>query len=212
MLLELCRNRTLDLLMADAPVLDYYRATDHGCNLQRIGDLFVDDSYAIGMKKGFPLRDSISALIAKYASNGYLDILTEKWYGGLPCFKFEADIVQPRPLGKCYSVFVGICIYGRFYSVVFTFYEIKRKIEIVYGLQVEKIIINYNNTTLTTCSNYKVGQLYRVYFQKCVECKHSHLYWSLLCVHSLHFHVCCSEISTHNKNCMIYDTIIVNNT
>lgn len=47
----------------------------------------------------FPLRDSISALIAKYSSNGYLDILTEKWYGGLPCFKLDVEIVQPRPLG-----------------------------------------------------------------------------------------------------------------
>lgn len=89
--------------MGDSPVLDYYRATDHGCRLQRIGETFVEDAYAIGMTKGFPLKDSISALIAKYSSNGYLDILTEKWYGGLPCFKFEADIVQPRPLGGCYT-------------------------------------------------------------------------------------------------------------
>ena len=48
----------------------------------------------------FPLKDSISELIAKYSSNGYLDILTEKWYGGLPCFKLDAEIVQPRPLGE----------------------------------------------------------------------------------------------------------------
>lgn len=48
----------------------------------------------------FPLKDSISELIAKYSSNGYLDILTEKWYGGLPCFKLDTEIVQPRPLGK----------------------------------------------------------------------------------------------------------------
>lgn len=48
----------------------------------------------------FPLKDSISELIAKYSSNGYLDILTEKWYGGLPCFKLDREIVQPRPLGK----------------------------------------------------------------------------------------------------------------
>lgn len=95
------RNGTLDLLMADSPILDYYRATDSGCTLQRIGDTFVEDTYAIGMVKGFPLKESISALIAKYSSNGYLDILTEKWYGGLPCFKFEAEIVQPRPLGTC---------------------------------------------------------------------------------------------------------------
>lgn len=103
---NLNRNGSLDLLLADSPVLDYYRATDHGCSLQRIGDTFVDDSYAIGMAKGFPLKDSISALIAKYSNNGYLDILTEKWYGGLPCFKFEADIVQPRPLGKTFFSFL----------------------------------------------------------------------------------------------------------
>lgn len=116
------RNGTLDLLMADSPILDYYRATDHGCSLQRIGETFVEDTYAIGMVKGFPLKESISALIAKYSSNGYLDILTEKWYGGLPCFKYEAEIVTPRPLGKLNKYisktiyFLSICR-----SVVFSF-------------------------------------------------------------------------------------------
>ncbi|XP_047020571.1 uncharacterized protein LOC124630651 [Helicoverpa zea] len=95
------RNGTLDLLIADSPVLDYYRATDHGCKLQRIGDHpLAEDAYAIGMAKGFPLKDSISAVIAKYSSNGYMDILTEKWYGGLPCFKLSPDYgIQPKPLG-----------------------------------------------------------------------------------------------------------------
>ncbi|RVE51149.1 hypothetical protein evm_004114 [Chilo suppressalis] len=95
------RNGTLDLLIADTPVLDYYRATDHGCKLQRIGDhALAEDTYAIGMAKGFPLKDSISAVIAKYSSNGYMDILTEKWYGGLSCFKLSPDYgIQPKPLG-----------------------------------------------------------------------------------------------------------------
>ncbi|CAG2067714.1 unnamed protein product, partial [Timema podura] len=44
-------------------------------------------------------QDSISAVIAKYSSNGYMDILQEKWYGALPCFKLATDIAQPRPLG-----------------------------------------------------------------------------------------------------------------
>ncbi|XP_063361139.1 uncharacterized protein LOC134650177 isoform X1 [Cydia amplana] len=95
------RNRTLDLLIADTPVLDYYRATDHGCKLQRVGDhAFIEDTYAIGMTKGFPLQKSISAAIAKYSTNGYMDILTDKWYGGLPCFKLSQDYgIQPKPLG-----------------------------------------------------------------------------------------------------------------
>lgn len=51
------RNGSLDLLIADSPVLDYYRATDHGCKLQRVGDhALTKDIYAIGMSKGFPLK------------------------------------------------------------------------------------------------------------------------------------------------------------
>ncbi|XP_046678096.1 uncharacterized protein LOC124365971 isoform X2 [Homalodisca vitripennis] len=93
------KNGTLDILIADTPILDYYRATDHGCKLQKIGDAINEDTYAVGMTKGFPLKDSISAVIAKYSSNGYMDILQEKWYGGLPCFKLATDMAQPRPLG-----------------------------------------------------------------------------------------------------------------
>ncbi|XP_058833785.1 uncharacterized protein LOC131691421 isoform X7 [Topomyia yanbarensis] len=97
--IERLKNGSIDLLMADSPILDYYRATDHGCSLQRVGDTYVDDSYAIGMNKGFPLKETISALISKYSSDGYLDILTEKWYGRLACFKLDRDIGQPKPLG-----------------------------------------------------------------------------------------------------------------
>nr|XP_018917923.1 PREDICTED: uncharacterized protein LOC109044571 isoform X2 [Bemisia tabaci] len=93
------KNGSLDILIADTPILDYYRATDHGCKLQKIGDTINEDTYAVGMTKGFPLKDSVSAVIAKYSSNGYMDILTEKWYGGLPCFKLASDMAQPRPLG-----------------------------------------------------------------------------------------------------------------
>ncbi|CRK95065.1 CLUMA_CG008543, isoform A [Clunio marinus] len=95
------KNGSIDLLMADSPILDYYRGSDLGCNLRKIGENYVEDTYAIGMSKGFPLKESISALIAKYSSNGYLDILVEKWHGGLPCYRDEdhIEIVQPRPLG-----------------------------------------------------------------------------------------------------------------
>ncbi|XP_021712133.1 uncharacterized protein LOC110680644 isoform X1 [Aedes aegypti] len=97
--IERLKNGTIDLLMADSPILDYYRATDQGCSFQKVGDTYVDDSYAIGMTKGFPLKETISALISKYSSDGYLDILTAKWYGSLACFKLDRDIGQPKPLG-----------------------------------------------------------------------------------------------------------------
>lgn len=48
-------------MIADTPVLDYYRATDHGCKLQRIGEHALNaDTYGIGMAKGFPLKVIIS--------------------------------------------------------------------------------------------------------------------------------------------------------
>lgn len=53
---ERLRNASLDILIADTPILDYYRATDHGCKLQKIGDTINEDTYAIGMTKGFPLK------------------------------------------------------------------------------------------------------------------------------------------------------------
>jgi ionotropic glutamate receptor NMDA 3A len=52
----LSRNGSLDILIADTPILDYYRATDHGCKLQKIGDAINEDTYAVGMAKGFPLK------------------------------------------------------------------------------------------------------------------------------------------------------------
>lgn len=54
--IERLRNGSLDVLIADTPVLDYYRATDHGCKLQKFGDTINEDTYAIGMTKGFPLK------------------------------------------------------------------------------------------------------------------------------------------------------------
>ncbi|ETN66289.1 hypothetical protein AND_001910 [Anopheles darlingi] len=93
------KNRTIDLLMCDTPILDYYRGTDQSCALQRIGDNYIEDSYAIGMSKGFPLKQTMSMLISKYSHDGYLDILTAKWYGDLPCFKLDREMAQPKPLG-----------------------------------------------------------------------------------------------------------------
>lgn len=73
------RNGTLDILIADTPILDYYRATDNGCRLQKIGDAISEDTYAVALTKGHPLKETISKLIANYTSSGALDILQEKW-------------------------------------------------------------------------------------------------------------------------------------
>ncbi|XP_034946070.1 uncharacterized protein [Chelonus insularis] len=118
---ERLRNGSLDILIADTPILDYYRATDDGCRLEKIGDTINEDTYAVALTKGHPLKESISRVIANYTSNGMLDILQEKWYGGLhPCIKgregrntdFGSDTRgQPRPLGVA-SVAGVFCLLG----------------------------------------------------------------------------------------------------
>ncbi|XP_034185345.2 uncharacterized protein LOC117606677 isoform X1 [Osmia lignaria lignaria] len=117
---ERLRNGSLDILIADTPILDYYRATDDGCRLQKIGDTINEDTYAVALTKGHPLKESISKVIANYTSTGLLDILQEKWYGGLPCIRgrkgMDAGLMheqrgQPRPLGVA-SVAGVFCLLG----------------------------------------------------------------------------------------------------
>ncbi|XP_050596936.1 uncharacterized protein LOC126925434 isoform X3 [Bombus affinis] len=117
---ERLRNGTLDILIADTPILDYYRAIDDGCRLQKIGDTINEDTYAVALTKGHPLKESISKVIANYTSTGLLDILQEKWYGGLPCIRGREGMDtgldheqggQPRPLGVA-SVAGVFCLLG----------------------------------------------------------------------------------------------------
>lgn len=64
--IEKLRNGSLDILITDTPILDYYRATDHGCKLQKYGDTINEDTYAIGMSKGFPLKVSYNKFTYLY--------------------------------------------------------------------------------------------------------------------------------------------------
>ncbi|XP_011310034.1 uncharacterized protein [Fopius arisanus] len=116
---ERLRNGSLDILIADTPILDYYRATDNGCTLQKIGDTMNEDTYAVALTKGHPLKESISKVIANYSSNGMLDVLRDKWYAGLPCIRGHEGMkpgldvagMQPHPLGVR-SVAGVFCLLG----------------------------------------------------------------------------------------------------
>lgn len=50
------RARRLEVLIGDTAILDYFRANDPGCNLRLLGDSIFDDAYAVGFKRGFPLK------------------------------------------------------------------------------------------------------------------------------------------------------------
>lgn len=54
--METTRARRLEVLIGDTAILDYFRANDPGCNLRLLGDSIFDDAYAVGFKRGFPLK------------------------------------------------------------------------------------------------------------------------------------------------------------
>ncbi|CAG7818519.1 unnamed protein product [Allacma fusca] len=100
--LKKLKNGSLDLLIGDRPLLDYYRGTDDSCSLIDVSehDKIGDDTYAVAMARGFPLRETISSLVAKYIANGYMDYLQGKWYGQMACFRSPRSQVQgARALG-----------------------------------------------------------------------------------------------------------------
>ncbi|XP_076354948.1 glutamate receptor ionotropic, NMDA 3A-like [Tachypleus tridentatus] len=107
--LDQIRNGELDVLIGDTAVLDYFRGNEPGCNLHLLGDPIFDDAYAIGMQKGFPLKDAISDLILRYNEFGYIDQLQQKWYGRVPCF--GSSVHSPtKPMGLSIRAVAGVFI------------------------------------------------------------------------------------------------------
>ncbi|XP_050436256.1 glutamate receptor ionotropic, NMDA 3A-like isoform X2 [Adelges cooleyi] len=105
----LLRNGSLDIFVGDKPILDYYSGTDHDCKLKAHGDPIYEDVYAVGMTKGFVLKEKVSATVSKYVNNGFMDILQNKWFGELQCVDREmetSDLGQPTPLGV--DAFLGV--------------------------------------------------------------------------------------------------------
>ncbi|XP_076347190.1 glutamate receptor ionotropic, NMDA 3A-like [Tachypleus tridentatus] len=107
--LEKLRNGELDVLIGDTAVLNYYRGNERGCNLQLLGDPIFEDSYAVGMQQGFPLKDAISSLILQYNEAGYIDQLQQKWYGRVPCFE-ESVHGLTKPMGLSVRAVSGVFI------------------------------------------------------------------------------------------------------
>lgn len=70
-----------------------------------------------------------------------MDILQEKWYGGLPCFKLDTDMdmAQPKPLGIAavagmYFIFISKYIHFKVYSSMFILYVDCSYMECISGL------------------------------------------------------------------------------
>ncbi len=57
--------------------------------------------YGIGLKQNSPLTSNISELVSQYKSDGFMDLLHDKWYKVVPCGKrsfavTEVSLIQTK--------------------------------------------------------------------------------------------------------------------
>lgn len=58
---------------------------------------FVSPSgYGIGLPQNSPLTSNISEFISRYKSDGYMDMLHDKWYKVVPCGKRVFAVTEVR--------------------------------------------------------------------------------------------------------------------
>lgn len=52
--------------------------------------------YGIGLPQNSPLTSNISELISQYKSDGFMDMLHDKWYKVVPCGKRSFAVTEVR--------------------------------------------------------------------------------------------------------------------
>ncbi|XP_041915879.1 glutamate receptor ionotropic, NMDA 3A [Alosa alosa] len=101
----------LDAFIMDKALLDYEVSIDADCKLLTVGKPFAIEGYGIGLKQNSPLTSNISELVSQYKSDGFMDMLHDKWYKVVPCGKRSFAVTQTLQMGiKHFSgLFVMLC-------------------------------------------------------------------------------------------------------
>ncbi|MCJ8742649.1 hypothetical protein PDJAM_G00084610 [Pangasius djambal] len=106
----------LDAFIMDKALLDYEVSIDADCKTLTVGKPFAIEgkliSYGIGLKQNSPLTSNISELVSQYKSDGFMDMLHDKWYKVVPCGKRSFAVTETLQMGiKHFSgLFVMLCI------------------------------------------------------------------------------------------------------
>ncbi|MBN3304780.1 NMD3A protein, partial [Amia calva] len=77
----------LDAFIMDKALLDYEVSIDADCKLLTVGKPFAIEGYGIGLPQNSPLTSNVSEFISRYKSDGFMDMLHDKWYKVVPCGK-----------------------------------------------------------------------------------------------------------------------------
>ncbi|KAK6322918.1 hypothetical protein J4Q44_G00077100 [Coregonus suidteri] len=68
--------------------------------------------YGIGLRQNSPLTSNISELVSQYKSDGFMDMLHDKWYKVVPCGKRSFAVTETLQMGiKHFSgLFLMLCV------------------------------------------------------------------------------------------------------
>ncbi|XP_026199491.1 glutamate receptor ionotropic, NMDA 3A isoform X3 [Anabas testudineus] len=102
----------LDAFIMDKALLDYEVSIDADCKLATVGKPFAIEGYGIGLPQNSPLASNISEFISRYKSDGYMDLLHDKWYKVVPCGNRVFAVTETLQMGISHfsGLFVLLCV------------------------------------------------------------------------------------------------------
>jgi polar amino acid transport system substrate-binding protein len=78
------KNKGVDAVINDKPVVEYFLATGGGKDYAKIvGDTMEAESYGISLKKNSPLTKEINKALLDLKKNGEYDKIYAKWFGAI---------------------------------------------------------------------------------------------------------------------------------
>uniref|UniRef100_A0A8C7GB30 Glutamate receptor n=1 Tax=Oncorhynchus kisutch TaxID=8019 RepID=A0A8C7GB30_ONCKI len=102
----------LDAFIMDKALLDHEVSIDAECKTLTVGKPFAIEGYGIGLRQNSHLTSNISELVSQYKSDGFIDMLHDKWYKVVPCGKRSFAVTETLQMGiKHFSgLFLMLCV------------------------------------------------------------------------------------------------------
>lgn len=66
--------------------------------------------YGIGLPQNSPLTSNFSELVSQYKSDGFMDMLHDKWYKVVPCGKRSFAVTEVRTKPPYNSKWSVVCV------------------------------------------------------------------------------------------------------
>uniref|UniRef100_A0A8D3B1G4 Glutamate receptor n=1 Tax=Scophthalmus maximus TaxID=52904 RepID=A0A8D3B1G4_SCOMX len=103
---------SLDAFIMDKALLDFEVSIDADCKLLTVGKPFAIEGYGIGLPQGSPLTRNMSEFVSRYKSEGFMDMLHDKWYKVVPCGKRVFAVTETLQMGIQHfsGLFVLLCM------------------------------------------------------------------------------------------------------